>query len=514
MSKPAVELVDIVKRFGDVVACAGASLTVNAGSVHALLGQNGAGKTSLVNVLSGTYAPDEGAVHIAGVAHTFRSPADALAAGVGMIHQEFRLVEQLTVAQNVVLGAQKTFRLTGDINAQVAELAERHEMILDPAAPLWRLSVGERQRVEITKALWRDAAVLVLDEPTAVLTPTEAEALGATLSAMSQQGRAVIYISHKLDEVLSVCDAATVLRGGETVGRIDDLANTSRTELVELMIGSDEPARAGPPAGELAREPARARVLEPALEPSLEPALELGEVTVMADTGLTAVNDVSLTVAAGEIVGIAGVAGNGQVELADAAARLRPLAAGQLRLAGADITEASAAQVASLGLAYVPEDRRSVGLALSMSVTDNAVLRSYRRHRRAGWLSRARCRSDATQLVDRFDITVGGIDEPTAALSGGNLQKLLVGRELSTNPVAIIAAQPTRGLDVAAVSSITALLAAQAHQGAAVLVISEDVDELLALCDRVAVMFEGQLTAEFDPATASRRDVSEAMAGR
>ncbi len=517
MSWPAVELVDITKRFGDVVACNGATLTVDAGSVHALLGQNGAGKTSLVNVLSGTYAPDEGAVRVSGTEHTFRSPADALAAGVAMIHQEFRLVDSLTVAQNVVLGAQHTFRLGGDVNRRVGELAERHGLTVDPAAPVWRLSVGERQRVEIAKALWRDATVLVLDEPTAVLTPTEAEALSETLAAMSSQGRAVIYISHKLDEVLAVCDAATVLRGGRTVARIDDLAHTSRAELVELMIGSDSPVVAasviaGDDAPRGPQPSADRAAAERARTSASAPVLELVGVTVLGDSSLTAVDDVTLTVGAGEMVGIAGVAGNGQVELADAAARLRPLAAGTVSLAGTDVTSATAREVAALGLAYVPEDRRHVGLAPSMSVTDNAVLRSYRQHRRAGWLSRARCRADAARLADDFDIAVGGLDEPTAALSGGNLQKLLVGRELSTQPVAIIAAQPTRGLDVAAVESITGLLAAQARAGAAVLVISEDVDELLALCDRVVVMFEGQLTAEFDPASASRYDVSEAMA--
>ena len=494
----AVWLRGIEKRFPGVIACAGADLRVRPGTIHALLGENGAGKTTLVNVLAGVYLPDGGEVWVNGERRHFQSPADAIAAGVGMVYQEFRLVPTLTVAENIVLGAAPRLLRSAEIENRVAELSAAYGMAADPGRPVWQLSMGERQRVEILKALWRDASVLVMDEPTAVLTPGEAAELGATLRAMADDGRSVIYISHKLDEVVAFCDEATVLRLGKTVATVDDLEAVDRAALAELMVGSSEGGYVDRP---------------PPIKTGSE-ALVLEGVNALSDRGLPALSDISLTVQSGEIVGIAGVSGNGQKELAETIAGLRSPTGGRVELNQKDITRIPPGARYRLGLAYVPEDRIGVGLAPKMSVVDNSVVRSYRSQRRGLMLVMAQCLHFCRDLVERFGVRVGRLHDPVAGLSGGNLQRLLLGRELAEQPSVLVAAQPTRGLDVQGVAAIQSHLVAQRADGVGVLLISEDLDELLALSDRLLVMYEGRVVAELDPDATTRGEVGAAMAGQ
>ena len=493
---PAVEMLDVWKRFPGVVANAGANLRVRRGSVHAVLGENGAGKSTLMNVLSGVYRPDEGEVRIDGTPHHFRTPAAALDAGVGMVHQEFRLVPSFTVAENVVLGACDRIVRRSAVESAVGALADRFGLATEPDRPVWQLSMGERQRVEILKALWRDARILVLDEPTAVLTPGEADELGAVLRHMADDGRTVVFISHKLHEVTGFCDEATVLRGGRTVAASLSVADTDATELASLMVGASPVVTERPPDREVG-----------------EVLLEVQDLRCPDDRGLAALDGLNLTVRSGEIVGIAGVAGNGQREMAQTIAGLRPVESGSVHLCGEDRTDATPRQRFADGLGYIPEDRIGVGLAPRLSVTDNAVLRTYGRHRRGPFLDAAGAIDHCRDLVDRFGVRTGPLDEPIAGLSGGNLQRLLVGRELVDGPRVVVAAQPTRGLDVQGVKAIQDLLVSEREAGAAVLLVSEDLDELLTLADRLLVMHAGRIVAEFDPTTAERHVIGEAMIG-
>ncbi len=494
----AVWLRGIEKRFPGVIACAGADLRVRPGTIHALLGENGAGKTTMVNVLAGVYRPDGGEVWVNGERRFFQSPADAIAAGVGMVYQEFRLVPTLTVAENIVLGSAPRLLRSAEIEERVAELSAAYGMAADPTRPVWQLSMGERQRVEILKALWRNASVLVMDEPTAVLTPGEAAELGAALRAMADDGRSIIYISHKLDQVVAFCDEATVLRQGKTVATVDDLQDVDLTSLAEMMVGSTE--------GGYVERP-------PAMEAGPE-VLSLQGVSALNDRGLPALTDINMTVHSHEIVGIVGVSGNGQKELAEVINGLRRPTQGQVKVKQQDVTDASPGDRYLLGLAYVPEDRLGVGLAPKMSVVDNSIVRSYRLQRRGLMLVMAKCVEFCQGLVERFGVRTGRLNDPIAGLSGGNLQRLLLGRELAEQPAVLVAAQPTRGLDVQGVAAIQSHLVAQRAEGVGVLLISEDLDELLALSDRLLVMYEGRVVSELAPDVTPRSVIGEAMAGQ
>ena len=494
----AVWLRGIEKQFPGVIACAGADLRVRPGTIHALLGENGAGKTTMVNVLAGVYRPDGGEVWVNGQRRFFQSPADAIAAGVGMVYQEFRLVPTLTVAENIVLGAAPRLLRNTEIEERVGELTAAYGMAADPNRPVWQLSMGERQRVEILKALWRNASVLVMDEPTAVLTPGEAAELGVTLRAMAEEGRSVIYISHKLDQVVAFCDEATVLRHGKTVATVDDLQDVDLTSLAEMMVGSSE--------GGYVQRP-------PALEAGRE-VLTLQGVSTLNDRGLPALSDINMTVHSKEIVGIVGVSGNGQKELAEVINGLRRPTQGRVMVKEQDVTDASPGDRYRLGLAYVPEDRLGVGLAPKLSVVDNAVVRSYRSQRRGLMLVMDKCIKFCQDLVERFGVRAGRLHDPIAGLSGGNLQRLLLGRELAEQPSVLVAAQPTRGLDVQGVAAIQGHLVAQRADGVGVLLISEDLEELLALSDRLLVMYEGRVVAEYGPDVTPRSVIGEAMAGQ
>jgi len=495
----------ITKRFPGVLANDGVDFEAAAGEVHALLGENGAGKSTLSNILTGLYRPDEGEIYLHGERVDFHVPRDALDAGVCMVHQHFRLVEPFTVAENVVLGDHRgegrAFRLRRRaIERRVGELSKRYGLHVDPRTRIWQLSLGEQQRVEILKALYREARVLILDEPTAVLTPQEADVLFDTLREMANEGRTVIFISHKLHEVKAVADRVTVLRGGRTVATVSTEGATPRS-LAALMVGREIAASSS-------EDDSRSRRLPGAA------VLELDGVWAQGDRGDAAVRGVSLDVRAGEIVAIAGVAGNGQRELADTIAGVRHQTDGEVRVGGRKLRgDPRAAQAA--GVAYVPEDRLGTGVAPSMSIASNLVLRSYReQYASHGPLLRLRAiRDRAVDLIRRYSIAAPGPSAPARLLSGGNLQKVVLAREFSGKPRLVVAASPTRGLDVGAIETVHAYLRAAATEGAAVLLISEDLDEILGLADRIAVMYEGAIVGVTSRADASVEEIGLQMAG-
>ena len=499
----AVAMHGITKRFPGVVANDGVDFEASVGEVHALLGENGAGKSTLSNILTGLYRADEGELELYGQPVEFHSPRDALDAGVGMVHQHFRLVEPFTVAENVVLGDHRDIgrsflihpRL---IEQRVVELGEQYGLAVDPRARIWQLSVGEQQRVEILKALYREARVLILDEPTAVLTPQEADALFVTLRAMAAEGRTVIFISHKLHDVTAVADRVTVLRGGRSVATVST-ADATQQSLAALMVGHEI---------EAARRLAGDRVIG-------EVVLSLEGLTAAGDRGVTALKDVSLVVRAGEVLGIAGVAGNGQRELAEAVTGMRPLAAGTVRVDGRELRAGDPRQAIRAGVAHVPEDRLRTGVAPSLSIASNMVLKSYRggATSRGPFLRLRRIRDLAVELIRRYDVKAPGPAAPARQLSGGNLQKVVLAREFSGQPKVFVAAAPTRGLDVGAIETVHAYLRQAAADGVAILVISEDLDEVLTLADRVAVMYEGAIVGEADARTATVEQVGLLMAG-
>jgi general nucleoside transport system ATP-binding protein len=493
----------ITKRFPGVLANDSVDFEAALGEVHALLGENGAGKSTLSNILTGLYRPDEGEIELFGRPVQFRSPSDAIDAGVAMVHQHFRLVPPFTVAENVVLGEHRdearSFVLRPrQIERSVAHLGDRYGIAVDPRARVWQLSVGEQQRVEILKALYREARILILDEPTAVLTPQEAEALFSTLRTMAAEGRTVIFISHKLHEVKAVADRVTVLRGGRTVATVAAAGATTR-ELAAMMVGRDV---------DLARRVERER------PPSDEAALEVENLEVQGDRGEVAVRGLSVTVRAGEILGVAGVAGNGQREFAEALTGMRP-AAGSVRVSGQRLKLGDPRAAITAMVGHVPEDRLGTGVSPSLSISSNSVLKSYRGPGvSSGPLLRRRIiRAGAVELIRRYGVVTPGPDLPARDLSGGNLQKLVLGREFSGAPRVLIAASPTRGLDVGAIETVHAYLRQAATDGVAIVLISEDLDEILALADRIVVMYEGRLTGSFEAGTATVADIGFAMAG-
>jgi simple sugar transport system ATP-binding protein len=490
----------ITKRFPGVLANDQVDFEAATGEVHALLGENGAGKTTLMNVLTGLYRPDEGEIRISGEPVDFHSPRDALKAGIGMVHQHFRLVETLTVAENMTLGWH-TPRFWLGARAgrrQVRDVSQGLRMPVDPDARVWQLSVGEQQRVEIVKAVFRGSRVLILDEPTAVLTPQEVEQLFGTLRLMAREGHAVIVITHKLHEVMAVADRITVLRGGKAVATVAVSEVTPRS-LAGLMVG---------------REIAEARRVEP--QHSIgELVLEVDGLAAAGDRGGLAVKDVSFGIRAGEIVGVAGVAGNGQRELAETIYGIRSVEAGRVRVNGKTLRPGDPRAAIGAGVAHVPEDRLGTGLAPSLSIASNVSLKTYRFPpiSRGPLLRLRRMRERALALIRRYDVKAPGPDTPVRNLSGGNLQKLVLGREFEGEPRVLVAAQPTRGLDVGAIETVHAYLRKAAADGVAVLLFSEDLDEIRALADRVVVMYEGALVGELDPSSASVEDIGLLMAG-
>jgi ABC-type uncharacterized transport system ATPase subunit len=492
----------ITKRFPGVVANDQVDFEAAAGEVHALLGENGAGKSTLSNILTGLYRPDEGEILVRGRRVEFRAPRDALDAGISMVHQHFRLVDRFTVAENIVLGDHRregrAFRLRHRaIERRVGELGQRYGLAVDPRARVWQLSVGEQQRVEILKALYLDAQILILDEPTAVLTPPEAEVLFETLRELAADGRTIVFISHKLHEVKAVSDRVTVLRGGQAIATVSAAEATPRS-LAELMVGR----RLG--------EGVRAEPRAPG-----EVVLGLEDVWAEGDRGGAAVKGVSLAVRAGEIVAVAGVAGNGQRELAETIAGIRPPTKGAVRVTGKTPRPGDPRAAIAAGVAYVPEDRLGTGLAPSVSIASNLALKSYRKPPAStGPLLRLRrIRERATELIQRYRIAAPGPGAPVRLLSGGNLQKVVLAREFSGRPTVLVAASPTRGLDVGAIESVHSYLHEAAAGGVGVLLLSEDLDEILALADRIAVIYEGEIVGETGRDEASVDEIGLLMAG-
>ena len=482
LGAPAVSVRGITKRFPGVVANDRVDFEAAVGEVHALLGENGAGKTTLSHILTGLYQPDEGEISLFGEQVAFASPREAIDAGVCMVHQHFRLVDRFTVAENLVLGdrrgAGRRFRINpAAVEHQVLELGERYRLPINPRAYVWQLSVGEQQRVAILNALYLEARILILDEPTSVLTPEEANTLFATLREMAQEGRTVIFISHKLHEVMAVSDRVTVLRAGRSIGTVQT-ADASAQSLAALMIGHDV---------EFAHRPKRARA-------EREAVLEIEELWADGDRGAPALKGISLMVRAGEIVAVAGVAGNGQRELAETIAGLRPRTKGSIRLEGEPLRNGDARAAFEAGVGFVPEDRLGTGVSPHLSIAMNLELRSFRRNSFGPLLRLRQMRANADEAIRRFEIKASGPQMEADNLSGGNLQKVVIAREFAETMKVLVAASPTRGLDVAAVETVHTYLLAAADSGTAVVLISEDLDEILALNDRIVVMYEGRLS--------------------
>lgn len=491
---PAVRMRGITKRYGDVVANDRVDLSVAGGEVHALLGENGAGKTTLVRVLYGLSAQDEGTVEIDGRATEIRSPRDAIAAGLGMVTQHFSLVGPMTVAENLVLGARSGFRVDPEASRRrVVEASARFGIRVEPDAPVEKLSVGQRQRVEILKALARDCRVLILDEPTAVLVPQETEGLFATIRELCAKGLSVVFISHKLNEVMAICDRITVLSHGRVAGTVER-AHTDERQLAGMMVGDLDFGTGA----------------KPGTAPG-PPLLEVAGLSLTTAEGVHALKDVSLSVRGGEIVGVAGVSGNGQTELAGALSGIQAPDGGTITVDGTELAGAPPARFVAAGVGRIAEDRHA-SIVGDFSVAYNLALEHLDAFRARAMLDERRMRAHAAEVIARFRIKARP-DDPIRTLSGGNIQKVLLARVLSREPKAIIAAQPTRGLDIGATGFVRQQLIAQRDRGAAVVLISEDLDEILALSDRIVVMYEGKIVGEMARSDANADRLGLLMAG-
>lgn len=490
----------IVKRFPGVLANDHVDFACHVGEVHALLGENGAGKSTLMNVLAGLYRPEAGEIFVGDQSVTFRSPQDAISHGIGMVHQHFMLVPPHSVAENMVLGlTQPRFFLNlSQVEEQVAALGEQYGLSVNPRAKIWELSVGEQQRVEVLKMLFRGAKVLILDEPTAVLTPQEVEALFHTLRDMTKRGHTIVFISHKLDEVVAIADRVTVMRRGKVTAAGLSAEGITKAQLAKLMVGREVLFR-----------------IEKAKSQPGEVALSIERVCTDNDRGLPALREISLDVHSGEILGIAGVAGNGQRELAEVITGLRSTTSGTLMLGKMPLDSHTRWLDIGQQLAHIPEDRAAVGSVPDLSVAENLILKCFHRPPiSAGWaISHKAVQQNATRLVKDYQIATPTVDTPVRMLSGGNLQKVILARETSGHPKLMIAVHPSRGLDVGATEAVHKLLIQQRDDGAAILLISEDLDELLSLSDRLAVIYEGNLVGEMPAEGADIHTIGLMMAG-
>jgi general nucleoside transport system ATP-binding protein len=496
----ALELRGITKRFGALVANDNIDLDLRRGEIHALLGENGAGKSTLMNVLYGLLRPDEGEIRVGGQPVHLRSSADAIRLGIGMVHQHFMLIPVMTIAENIVLGDEPSNRGMLDMAAaeeRVRELSTRYGLSVDPRALVADVGVGTQQRVEILKALYRDAKVLILDEPTAVLTPPEILDLLAVLRELRARGTSIIIITHKLDEVLQIADRISVVRRGAKVATIDAAGATERG-LAELMVG----------------RPVLSEVERGAAHPG-DAVLSIDSLHVVDDREIETVRGLSLTVRAGEIVGIAGVDGNGQTELAEAVAGMRRVVSGSIKLQDRDVTDATPRAAAEAGIGHIPQDRQRHGLVLDFTLAENSALHDYQREPMSnhGWLRPAAMISRVKGLIERFDVRGGSPSTPARALSGGNQQKLVLAREIDLKPALLLAAQPTRGLDVGAIEFVHRQLIAQRDAGGAVLLISFELDEIFGLSDRILVMYEGKVALETRPDQTDESELGLAMTG-
>jgi simple sugar transport system ATP-binding protein len=496
---PVLEIRGVSKSFPGVKANEDISLTLHRGEIHSLLGENGAGKSTLMNVVFGLYQPDSGEILVNGEPVRFSSSGDAIAKGIGMVHQHFQLIQVFSVVENVVLGDELTKRGLLDLaeaRRRILELGRRYGLAVDPDAIVGELSVGEQQRVELIKALYREADILILDEPTAVLTPGEVDDFFRIVRSLVDQGKSIIFITHKLREVLAVADRITVLRRGRIVGTAEPSTSTQQS-LANMMVGRDV-------VFEVQKTPATPG----------DVVARVSDLQVRDDRGVLTVDGLSFEVRRGEIFGIAGVEGNGQRELVEAFTGMRPKVGGTVEIGGVDATRMTPRQVTELGVGHIPEDRNKHGLVEPFSVADNMVLNRYRQKAFArGWLRDDAARdADARQLVADFDIRTPSIDVEVGTLSGGNQQKVIVARELSHASRMLVAAQPTRGLDVGSIEFIHRRIIELRDQGAAVLLVSAELDEILSLCDRIGVIYRGHLVGTFDRAHTSRERLGYLMA--
>jgi simple sugar transport system ATP-binding protein len=475
-----LELRKVTKRFPGVLANDRVDFDIKTGEVHALLGENGAGKSTLMKILYGLYHPDEGEILLNGKPVTIDSPTDSINLGIGMIHQHFMLVESLTVAENVALGLPSSRGPLTDldrVSKRILELADIYGLRIDPDAYIWQLSVGQQQRVEIIKALYRGAALLILDEPTAVLTPQEVDELFVIMKQMVKDGHALIFISHKLHEVIEISDRVSVLRDGRMIGT-KLTSETTKQDLANWMVGRE--VGFAPDRGEAKRGEIR---------------LQLTDVSCGSDRGTPGLRSVSLEVHSGEILGIAGVSGNGQRELAEAITGLRKVTGGNVYLEGEDVTNLLPAELTERMLSYIPEERMRDGMIKDFTIAENMILREHHKqpYSRLGFLNLAEISRRSEELINQFQVKTPSQETLAKNLSGGNIQKVVIARELSRQPRAIVAAQPTRGLDIGATEYVRQQLIEQRKEGTAILLISEDLDEILALSDHIAVLYEGQI---------------------
>jgi ABC-type uncharacterized transport system ATPase subunit len=502
-----IRLSDIHKSFGPVRANRGATLDVSAGEIHALVGENGAGKSTLMRILSGMFQPDTGTIEVNGKDVTGWHTADAIASGVGMVHQHFMLVPTLTVTENVTLGAELTHGVVLDrarADQEVRSLAQRTGLVVPPEQRVADLTVGEAQRVEILKTLYRGARVLVLDEPTAVLSPPEVNELWRVLRRLRDEGGTIVLITHKLDEVIAISDTITVMRQGATVGRLKT-SQTTPAEIAKMMVGRDVVLATKQASG--------APIASGAQAPTS--ALEVRELTVASSRKHNAVDGVSFSIAPGEILGIAGVEGNGQTELVEAIAGLRPASAGRILLAGRDLTRSSVRERGDAGLSHIPEDRHERGLLLEFSVADNLILGQQHHFTRRGLIDRERVARHARDLISAFDVRPSDPSLPARALSGGNQQKVVIAREMGGDRKfhVLLASQPTRGVDVGAIEFIHQRLRDARAAGKGILLVSADLNEVLALSDRIAVMYGGRVVAIVPGSTATAERLGSYMTG-
>jgi general nucleoside transport system ATP-binding protein len=496
----AVELVGITKRFPGVVANDDIHLTVRRGTVHAIVGENGAGKSTLMKILYGMQRPDEGTITVNGSAAAMHSPSDAIERGVGMVHQHFMLADNFTVLENVILGSEPTKGAGLDFataRRRIREISDSYGLGVDPDALVERLGVADRQRVEILKVLFRGARILILDEPTSVLVPHEVDELFANLRELKSEGLTVIFISHKLDEVLRVADQITVIRRGTTVATVDPTSVTAR-DLAELMVGSELPSP----------ETRESTVTD--IEMLCIDGLRMSTVE-----GRLLLDDVTFRIRKGEVLGIAGVEGNGQAELVEAIMGIRAIDSGTVTLDGVDISHETTRKRREGGIGYIPEDRHRHGLLLESPLWENRILghQTEAPNVKGPWIDRAGARADTARIVNDYDVRTPSIDVLASALSGGNQQKLIVGREMSGEPKVLIASHPTRGVDVGAQAAIWDHVRAARRAGLAVLLISADLDELIGLSDSISVILRGRLVADVDPSTVTPEQLGSAMTG-
>jgi simple sugar transport system ATP-binding protein len=497
VSAPEVKLVGIGKRFPGVIANHDVQVTIRPATVHALCGENGAGKSTLMKILYGVQKPDDGEILVDGEARVFKSPSDAIAVGIGMVFQHFMLADNFTALENVVLGAEKLHGIGDDARREFSAISERYGFGLRPDVIVERLGVADRQRLEILKVLYRGAKVIILDEPTSVLVPQEVDALFENLRDLRSHGQSVLFISHKLDEVLAIADDITVMRRGTTVGEAEPGTVTKR-QLAEMMVGSELPSP---------------EVTEPTVTDVVQ--LSLQRVTLTDEFGRNLLTDITFDIHQGEVLGIAGVEGNGQAELVETVMGMRDASAGTIGLGDLDVTEWDTRHLREAGIAYIPEDRQRHALLLDSPLWENRMLGHQTQSPNASgpWIDRGGAREDTERIVREYDVRTPGIDTLARALSGGNQQKLIVGREMSGHPVVLIAAHPTRGVDIGAQAAIWEHIKRARHDGLAVLLISADLDELIGLSDRIQVILRGRLVGSFDPAQVTPQDLGSAMTG-